>query len=239
MLDMEHKKSPVAASGGRAGHADAYPALSTDVVVFRIHEQRLELLLIRRGEAPFRADWALPGGFVEMDEDLRDAAARELLEETGVRGVYLEQLYSFGRPDRDPRGRVVSVAYYALLPEARWVAPRAAASDAREAAWFACRALPALAFDHAQIIEAARRRLCSKLEYSSIALQFLPKEFTLAELQRVYEAILERPLDKRNFRRRLSAGGLLRSTGRNAPGGRHRPARLYTAQVPGAVEYWK
>lgn len=211
------------------------PALTTDVVVFTLRAEQLQLLLIRRANPPFAGHWALPGGFLEMDEAIDLCAQRELREETGIEDVFLEQLYTFGRPDRDPRGRVISVAYYALLPEHRVAEPRAA-SDAAEVGWFPVDALPPLAFDHADIIATAHRRLMAKLEYSSLALQFLPAAFTLSELQKVYEAVQGEALDKRNFRKRILALDLVEETGRLRRSGPHRPAREYRIKHPDRVE---
>lgn len=214
-----------------------HPAVTTDVVLFTIHEERLELLLIRRGAEPYKGRWALPGGFVDIDEDLIDCAKRELEEETGVTGVYLEQLYTFGTPDRDPRERVISVAYYALVPRER-LAIRAA-SDAEAVAWFPLSALPPLAFDHEGIVALARERLAAKLEYSTIALQFMPGKFTLSQLQSVYEVVLGRKLDKRNFRRRILALDCIEDSGERLRQVNHRPARLYQVKSPGIVKFIK
>lgn len=214
-----------------------HPAVTTDVVVFTIRNERLEVLLVRRADPPFENCWALPGGFLDIDEDLDACAMRELQEETGVTGVFLEQLYTFGAPKRDPRERVITVAYFALAPaEALNIR---AASDAREVAWFACEQLPPLAFDHDTIISMALNRLRAKLEYSTIAFQCLPNKFTFSELQRVYEIILGADLDKRNFRRRMQAYGLLQETGEKTRNGNHRPAALYSARRRGAVEFIK
>lgn len=202
------------------------PAVTTDIVIFTIQDRQLKVLLIRRAAPPYQDHWALPGGFVEMDEDLEDCALRELREETGLTGVYLEQLYSFGAPGRDPRGRVITVAYYALAPVDR-LSPRAA-SDAKEVAWFSANRLPTLAFDHARIIEMAQRRLAAKLEYSTIAFNLMPARFTLSELQEVYEIIGGEKLDKRNFRKRVMALDHIRETGEKRRNGNHRPARLYS-----------
>ena len=214
-----------------------HPALTTDIVIFTLQDRQLMVLLIQRANDPYKGHWGLPGGFVDIDEDLDAAALRELKEETGVSGVYLEQLYTFGRPDRDPRERVISVAYYALVP-IDWMQIRAD-SDAKNVGWFPCSRLPVLAFDHRLIIDLARTRLASKLDYSTIALRFMPARFTLSELQQVYETITDAPLDKRNFRKRLLAYQCIADTGEKRRNGKHRPARLYTMKSPGTVEFIK
>jgi ADP-ribose pyrophosphatase YjhB (NUDIX family) len=214
-----------------------HPSVSTDIVIFTIQEEQLKVLLIRRLSDPFKNGWALPGGFVEIDEDLEQAALRELREETGITGVYLEQLYTFGKPDRDPRERVITVAYYSLVPIDRLSV--GAASDARELGWFNIDQLPELAFDHKKIISKAKERLTAKLDYSTIALQFMPSKFTLSELQKVYEIIHGEALDKRNFRKRVMAYGCMEDTGDVNRNGSHRPARLYTLKSPGQVEFVK
>jgi 8-oxo-dGTP diphosphatase len=207
------------------------------VVLFTIDDSRLKLLLISRASEPFAGQWALPGGFLEIDEDLKDGALRELREETGVSGIYLEQLRSFGRPGRDPRERVISVAYYALAPCERLTVR--AASDAAEASWFPVADLPALAFDHAQIIQAAHERLVAKLDYSTIAFQFMPERFTLSELQQVYEILLDAELDKRNFRKWARALEQIEETDEQRRRGSHRPARLYRLKRPDRIEFIK
>lgn len=211
-----------------------HPAVTTDVVLFTIREQKLQLLLIRRRNPPFQGQWALPGGFIDMDEDLAACALRELKEETGIANVYLEQLYTFGKPGRDPRERVISVAYYGLAPSENLTLEPA--SDATAAAWFALDALPALAFDHQEIVEKARERLVAKLEYSTIAFQFLPKQFTLSELQDVYEIIRAEPIDKRNFRKWILGRNLIEETGGERRNGSHRPAKLFRNKHPGRVQ---
>lgn len=212
------------------------PSVTTDVVAFTAKSDRLHVLLVRRGVAPFAGAWALPGGFVKMDENLDEAAHRELREETGIAApAYLEQLYTFGAPGRDPRTRVISVAYFALLPapDSGLVGAPAgepqAGTDAAEAVWWPADALPpALAFDHADIVALALSRLRAKLGYTSVAVALLPPEFTLSELQRTYETILARPLDKRNFRKKmLAAEGVLEATPRQKRDGAHRPAQLF------------
>ena len=202
-----------------------HPAVTTDVVIFTIREQSLNVLLIRRGNEPYRGDWAFPGGFVEPGEDLETCARRELEEETGLSGIYLEQLYTFGDPNRDPRERVITVVYYALVPTDQM--QLLAADDADEADWFSMDELPKLAFDHDEILAMAHERLSAKLDYSTIALQFMPEQFTLTELQHVYEIILRQSLDKRNFRKQMNAQGQIETTGEMKRDGSHRPAALY------------
>jgi 8-oxo-dGTP diphosphatase len=208
-------------------HSYQYPraALTVDCVVFGFDEGDLKLLLIQRALEPFAGRWALPGGFVHVDESLEDAARRELQEETGVSRVYLEQLSAFGRPDRDPRERVVTVAYYALVKLS--VHRVKAATDARNAAWFGARDLPKLAFDHEDIIEAALQRLKGKVRCEPVGFELLPPKFTLTQLQHLYEAIAEAPLDKRNFRKKILAMDLLIETDEIEKDVAHRAARLY------------
>jgi 8-oxo-dGTP diphosphatase len=201
------------------------PALTVDCVVFGLDDKDLKVLLIQRARKPFRGRWALPGGFVGVEEPLDEAARRELEEETGLRDVYLEQLYTFGEPDRDPRERVVTVAYYALV-NLRDHHVRAA-TDARDAAWFAAPDVPALAFDHEKIIETAVARLKEKVRYQPIGFELLPPKFTLTQLQRLYEKVLGRPLDKRNFRKKIQSMDFLEPLDEMQKGVSHRAARLY------------
>jgi 8-oxo-dGTP diphosphatase len=198
--------------------------IAVDIVIFTIESGELRVLLVKRGIAPFAGHFAIPGGFVLEDESLDQAALRELKEETGVGDVYLEQLYSFGDPGRDPRGRVITIAYYALISRDR--SPLLAGTDAADAQWCAVRDLPVLAFDHRTILDYALERLRNKLEYTTVGFQLLPSRFSLTELQGVYEAILGKRLDKRNFRRKLALLKVLRPTREYRHGGR-RPARLY------------
>lgn len=201
------------------------PALATDCVIFGVDDAGLQVLLIERGLPPFEGKWALPGGFVHEGESVDAAARRELEEETGLAGAFLEQLYTFGEVDRDPRGRVVSVAYYALVRPSEFSVK--GATDARRAAWFPVAKPPALAFDHRRILEVARERLRSKVRYQPIGFELLPATFTLTQLQTLYETVLERPLDKRNFRKKLLAMDLLVDTGEVQRGAAHRAPRLY------------
>jgi ADP-ribose pyrophosphatase YjhB (NUDIX family) len=200
--------------------------VAVDLVIFTIRDGALHALLIERALPPFEGRWALPGGFILRGESLADAALRELGEETGVRNVYLEQLYTFGDPDRDPRGRVVSVAYYALVSADR--TPLSAGSDASAARWWPVADHPPLAFDHREILAYAVERLRNKLEYTTVGFQLLPPKFTLTQLQQVYEAILGRALDKRNFRRKMDLLGILSPLKEWAREGRSRPAQLFT-----------
>ncbi len=202
-----------------------HPAVTVDGVVFGYDDADLKVLLIQREQAPYRLKWALPGGFVEIDEGLEEAARRELEEETGMKGLYLEQLYTFGAPKRDPRERVISVAYYALVALAGHAVR--AASDAKNVAWFPVADLPALAFDHEEILELGLRRLKAKIRYEPVGFELLPEKFPLSELQRLYETILEQPLDKRNFRKKILGMGLLADTEEIQQDVAHRAARLY------------
>lgn len=182
------------------------------------------MLLVKRGVPPFEGQYAIPGGFIREDESLEEAALRELHEETGVKNVFLEQLYTFGDAKRDPRGRVITVAYYALIASDRL--SLVAGADAAEAQWFPASSLPPLAFDHKSILDYALERLRNKLEYTTVGFQLLPEKFTLGELQSVYEAILGRQLDKRNFRRKLALLGILKPLREWQHTGR-KPAQLF------------
>ena len=214
-----------------------HPALTTDIVIFTIRDEKLKLLLVKRHGTPFKEMWALPGGFVSLEEDLHDCAMRALAEETGLHGVFLEQLYTFGKPNRDPRERVITVAYYALLPSDKLQIR--AANHEQAVAWFALDELPHIAFDHHEILETAKKRLVAKLDYSTIAFQFMPPEFTLSDLQSVYEIILESNLDKRNFRKRVLALECIEETENTRRDGRHRPAKLYQLKDPHKVDIIK
>ena len=201
------------------------PAITVDCVVFGLDEEDLKVLLIERGLEPFAGCWAVPGGFVHVGETLEDAARRELLEETGLDRVFLEQLYTFGNPDRDPREHVVTVAYYALVNI--YDHKVQAATDARNAEWFTVSDLPELAFDHETILQVALDRLKGKVRYQPIGFELLPKQFTLSQLQHLYETILERDLDKRNFRKKVLTFGFIEDTGKIQKDVAHRAAKLY------------
>lgn len=201
------------------------PSVAVDVLIFTVSGKKLKIILVKRGVDPFRGIWALPGGFVGIDESLETAAKRELMQETGVQDIYLEQLYTFGDPDRDPRERVITAAYFALIPSER--IKLHATTDVTDAAWFSVDDLPKLAFDHKKIINLGIERLKSKIGYSNIVYGLLPNKFRLSELQGVYEVILGQVLDKRNFRKRMLSLGLLKTTGEKEIEGAHRPAMLY------------
>jgi 8-oxo-dGTP diphosphatase len=222
------------------------PAVTVDVVLFAMRADDLAVLLVKRKGPPFKGCWALPGGFVDEHEPLEKAAARELSEETGISGVALEQLGAFGDPGRDPRGHTVSVAYLAfVVAESHRVE---AGDDAAEAAYIPLRELvlsqekahgktaKRLAFDHAKIVELARDRLRERMNepVRKKAFEFVPPRFTLTELQRVYEAVFGRTLDKRNFRARVLARGLVEPVAAARREGRHRPAQLYRWKQPRA-----
>ncbi len=207
-------------------------AVTVDIVIFTLREGDLQVLLVKRKNPPFEGRWAIPGGFVEKDESLEDAAARELFEETHVEGVHIEQLYTFGAPNRAPRGRTITVAYFALVPGELAVQ---AGDDAAEAQWKSVYKLPSMAFDHNQIVQYALKRLRYQLEYSAVGFQLLPPEFTLSDLQHAYEIVLGEQLDKRNFRRRILQAQVIEHTGgrRTSEG---RPARLYRFREDAVAE---
>jgi 8-oxo-dGTP diphosphatase len=202
-----------------------HPAVTVDCVVFGLDDGNLKVLLIQRDLEPFAGAWALPGGFVKLDESLDEAAQRELVEETGVSELYLEQLYTFGEPDRDPRERVITVAYFAIVN--LFDHKVKADTDARSAAWFPVDELPELAFDHHVILDAALARLQAKIRYQPVGFEFLPDKFSLTQVQRLYETILCEELDKRNFRKKILSTGLLVPLNEVEIDVAHRAAQLY------------
>lgn len=214
--------------------------IAVDCVVFGYHDGQLEVLLVRRGVEPFAGAWALPGGFVLPDESLDAAAARELAEETGVTGTRLEQFHAFGDPHRDPRGRVVTVAYVALTRPGE----TRAGTDAAAARWHGVDALPTLAFDHAAIVAHARATLRVRARSAPVGFDLLPPTFSLPELQSLYEAVLGDALDRRNFRKKLLSTGLLVPLPERRAAATGRPASLwrfdaerYAALVPAGFEF--
>lgn len=212
--------------------------VSTDVVIFTIRDATLQVLLRRRySESLDRAMWALPGGYLKPVEPLEECAKRTLALQTGLENVYLEQLYTFGRPDRHPKSRVITVSYFALIA---YDEPQChQRREPRNVVWHDARSLPELYLDHAEIVTLADQRLKAKLDYSTIAFQLMPDTFTLSELQNVYELILGESLDKRNFRKRMLAQDYLVDTGEVRRNGSHRPARLYRYSSPGEVHFVK
>jgi ADP-ribose pyrophosphatase YjhB (NUDIX family) len=219
-------KTPTIKPGG-----GPWPTVGVSVVIFALQRRdnashELAVLLVRRESAPFAGLWALPGGWVHTGEALEISARRHLLAKTGLEAAYLEQLYTFGRPDRDPREHRIAVAYYALVP-GETLDPL---TGQREARWFSIKALPKkLAFDNQEILRYALWRLRNKVSYADVAFQLLPKNFTLSELRGVYEVILDRKLDPTNFRRKVEASGTIIPTSNRVEGGAHRPPRLYRA----------
>jgi 8-oxo-dGTP diphosphatase len=207
-----------------------HPALTVDCVVFGYDESELKVLLIKRALDPFKGRWALPGGFVRVEESLDDAAHRELFEETGLKDISLEQLYTFGSLNRDPRERVVSVGYYALLKIADHQTK--AGSDAVSAEWFPISKISKLAFDHAEILATALDRLKAKVRYQPIGFDVLPPKFTFSQLQRLYEAVFGVDLDRRNFRKKVLSVGLLLPVSETPMVGRRRPAKLFCFDAP-------
>ena len=208
--------------------------VTTDVVVFTFQDSRLQVLLVRRRNAPYRGLPALPGGFVENREPLERAALRELKEETGLRGVSVEQLSTFGDPHRDPRGRTISVVHLALVAPGR---PLRAGSDAAAVGWWPVDELPRMAFDHRCIVDCAVEHLRDQLDYTTAGFQLLPRKFSLPELQALYESVLGRKLDKRNFRKKMDLLGILKPRNEWRRTGR-KPARLYSF-VPAKFEKFK
>ena len=201
------------------------PALTTDCIIFGFDEVELKVLLIERGIEPFKGQWAFPGGFVHMDETTEEGAKRELLEETGLKDVFIEQLYTFSDIHRDPRGRTVSVAYYSLVNLNEHDA--IAGDDAAKAQWFSVKDIPALAFDHEQIFRMAMYRLKGKIRYQPIGFELLPEKFTLRDLQHLYEVILEIKLDKRNFRKKIQKMDLLIELDEKQTNVAHKAAKLH------------
>ena len=204
------------------------PAVTVDIVIFTIINNKIQVLFIKRGTEPFKDKWALPGGFVKMHENLEQAAKRELEEETGVKEVYLEQLYTFGDVNRDSRGRVITVTYFALINSEKAKQKLKATTDASEAKWFETSNLPQLAFDHRKILNYAIKRLRWKFEYTTIAFSMLPKRFTLTRLQKIYEIVFEKEFDKRNFRKKILSLNMLESTKEKEREVSYRPPELYS-----------
>ncbi|MDR0859669.1 MAG: NUDIX hydrolase [Candidatus Peribacteria bacterium] len=199
--------------------------ITVDNVIFTIINDKLHVLLVKREIEPFKDSWTIPGGFVLEEENLEKAAYRELEEKTSVKNIYLEQLYTFSDPKRDPRGRVISVAYMALVTRENVIVK--AGSYTSEAKFFPVEKLPKLGFDHKKIISYAEKRLKWKLEYTNVAQYILPTKFTLSQLQKVYETVFEQKFDVRNFRKKIDKLGIVKETGEKERGNQYRPARLF------------
>lgn len=202
------------------------PSVTTDCAIFGFDEGELKVLLIERGIEPFKGKWALPGGFLQMDENADECARRELYEETGIKNVFIEQLFSFSDVDRDPRGRVITISYYALVKLSDYKIK--AGDDAQNANWFPISKVPPLAFDHDRILRIALNRLRGKIRYQPIGFELLPEKFTMPELQNLYEAILELQLDRRNFRKKILSTGLLIDHKESVKGVPHKGAKYFS-----------
>jgi 8-oxo-dGTP diphosphatase len=202
------------------------PTVTTDCVIFGFDAGELKLLLIERGMDPFKGQWAFPGGFLKMDENTDQCARRELFEETGIEKVFIEQLFTFSDVNRDPRGRVITVAYYALVKLVDFKIK--AGDDAKSANWFPISQAPTLAFDHDRILRVALNRLRGKIRYQPIGFELLPEKFTLPELQTLYESVLEMSLDRRNFRKKILDTGLLIDHNESMKGVPHKGAKFFS-----------
>jgi 8-oxo-dGTP diphosphatase len=202
--------------------------ITTDVVIFTIKDNKLQVLLVKRANEPFKGRWAIPGGFIRLSENLDNAALRILKEKTNVENIYLEQLYTFGDPLRYPSSRVITCAYFALIRSDDIKLSFDNSQGITEVQWHEVYNLPTLAFDHKEIIEYSLKRMRERLEFCPIAFQLLPEKFTLTELQKSYELILDMKLDKRNFRKKVLTGSVLKELNEYTKIGSKRPARLYS-----------
>ena len=202
--------------------------VTVDIVIFTIKNNDFQILLIQRGQEPFKDDWAIPGGFIRLSENLDEAAKRVLYEKTSVKNVYLEQLYTFGEPERYPNSRVITVGYIALIRSDDLELTSEEGLNIQQINWHSVYNIPKLAFDHSDIMSYALKRLKARLEYTPIAFQLLPEKFTLTELQKIYELILDKELDKRNFRKRMISLGMLKEYNEFTKESSKRPARLYS-----------
>ncbi|TDT45342.1 8-oxo-dGTP diphosphatase [Maribacter spongiicola] len=199
--------------------------LSVDAVVFGYEAGNISILLIKRKYEPFKGKWAIPGGFVLDDESLEEAVERELKEETGIKINYLEQLYTFGKPNRDPRGRVVSIAYFGLIrPNAFKIY---ASTDAAQVQWFHIDELPELSFDHKEILDAAIKRLKAKITYEPLGFELLDNKFPFSDLEKLYSTLLGREVDRRNFRKKIIGLNVLDELDEKVSKGSGRPANLF------------
>ncbi len=202
--------------------------VAVDAIVFGYSKKDgVSVLLIQRKYEPFKSAWAIPGGFVLESESLEEAVRRELLEETGVQLNYLEQLYTFGEPGRDPRQRIISIAYFGLVKTSQYKELKAS-TDAENAKWFSIKKIPALAFDHKQILSTAIERLQTKVRYQPIGFELLDKKFPFSDLEKLYTALLDKDINRRNFSKKILSFGFLEETGElSIPGGKGRPSKMY------------
>lgn len=199
--------------------------ITIDCVIFGVRDGQLQLLVLRRERAPYAGKWCLPGGIIRNDETAEACAVRILHEKTGITGMFLEQLYTFTELKRDPRGRAVSIAYYALVRPGQFAV--IAGRDTSEIAWKNIEQLPALGFDHRKIVDTALLRVRAKVRYQPIGFELLPSAFTLTQLQQLYETVLGYEIDKRNFRKKILGMGLLDATGKKETNVKRRAAELY------------
>lgn len=206
-------------------HEYKNPSLAIDLVVFGYHNNTLSVLLLNRKEEPFKDCWTLPGGFLQMEETFLDTCSRILQTKLGMKEVFLEQLYSFDAPDRDPRGRVIAVGYYALINPAKFSV--VAGNMANDVKWFNVRKMPALGFDHKHIFKQALQRLRSKIQYDPVGFELLDELFTITELHELYECILQTTIDRRNFRRKILDAAYVINTGLKREGLKNRHPELY------------
>ncbi len=202
------------------------PAITTDCVIFGFDSEGLKVLLNERKSEPYKNYWALPGGFVNINEDAETCARRKLQEKTTLENIYIEQLFTFSAVDRDPRFRVISIAYYALVKLSDY--PAHVETETTHAKWFALPEIPALAFDHCNMLEMAKQRLKGKIKYQPVGFELLPEKFTMSELHRLYEIILETSLDRRNFRKKMLRFNLLIDHNELVKGAPNRAAKLYS-----------
>lgn len=202
--------------------------VAVDAIVFGYSKQDgVSVLLIQRKYEPFKNSWAIPGGFVLEDESLEEAVKRELMEETGISVNYLEQLYTFGEPKRDPRQRIIAVAYFGLVKASQYQELKAS-TDAENAKWFSIKKLPALAFDHKQILQVAIERLRAKVRYQPVGFELLDKKFPFSDLEKLYTALLDKEINRRNFSKKILSFDFLEETGElSKPEGKGRPSKMY------------
>lgn len=204
-----------------------HPSVTVDDIIFTVREGDLKVLQVKRDEKPFKGIWSIPGGFIDMEEPLEASAERILEEKTGVGSdVYLEQLYTFGDPGRDPRTRFITVSYFAIVNN-----EKVSLENSESTEWHSVYSIPELGFDHEKIINYALKRLRWKLEYTPAAFSFLPEEFTLTQLQDIYETVFNKEFDKRNFRKKIKKKGLVEYTGKRRTDVSHRPPKLYRQKV--------